>query len=84
MVMVRSVVLFNFKLRKAVLVEYSHPKRYYNSGEKNIKKHFLVYSKNDLGAASWLKKNKRSVSDKNIKQIAKSALCLFATFYFLI
>ena len=53
MVMVRSVVLFNFKLRKIVLVEYSHPKRYYNSGEKNIiKKHFLVYSKNNLGAAT--------------------------------
>ena len=52
MVMVRSVVLFNFKLRKIVLVEYSHPKRYYNSGEKNIKVHFLVYSKNDLGAAT--------------------------------
>ena len=52
MVMVRSVVLFNFKLRKTVLVEYSHLKRHYNSGEKNIKKHFLVYSKNNLGAAS--------------------------------
>ena len=52
MVMVRRVVLFNFKLRKAVLVEYSHPKRYYNSGEKNIKKHFPFYSKNNLGAAT--------------------------------
>ena len=40
MVMVRNVVLFNFK-------------RYYNPGEKNIiKKHFLVYSKNNLGAAT--------------------------------
>ena len=67
MVMVRSVVLFNFKLQKAVLVEYSHPKRCYNSGEKNIKAHFLVYSKNDLGAATWLKKNKRSVSRQKCK-----------------
>ena len=48
MVMVRSVVLFNFKLRKTVLVEYSHPKRYYSPGEKDIKKHFLVYSKNSF------------------------------------
>ena len=52
MVMVRSFVLFNFKLRKTELVEYSHPKRY-NSGEKNIiKKHFLVFSKHNLGAAT--------------------------------
>ena len=65
MVMVRRVVLSNFKLRKTVLVEYSHPKRYYKSGEKNIKKHFPFYSKNNLGAATWLNKNKRSV--KNIK-----------------
>ena len=36
MVMARGVVLFNFKLQKTVLVEYSHPKRYHNSGEKNI------------------------------------------------
>ena len=51
MVMVRRVVLFNFKLQKTVLVEYSHPRRY-NSGEKNIKKHFPFYSKNNLGAAT--------------------------------
>ena len=44
MVMVRSVVLFNFKLRKTVLVEYSHPKRY-NSGENNIKNTFLFILK---------------------------------------
>ena len=53
MVMIRSVVLFKFKLRKIVLVEYSHSKRYYNSVEKNIKKHFLVYSENNLGVATW-------------------------------
>ena len=53
MVVVRSAVLFNFKLRKTVLVEYSRHKRCYNSGEKNIiKKHFLVYSKYNLGAAT--------------------------------
>ena len=51
--MVRSVVFFNFKLRKTELAEYSHPKRYYNSGQKNIiKKHFLVSSENNLGAAT--------------------------------
>ena len=50
----------HFNLRKTVLVEYSHSKRYYHAGEKNIiKKHFLLYSKNNLGAATWLKKNKR-------------------------
>ena len=49
--MVRSVVFFNFKLRKTELAEYSHPKRY-NSGQKNIKKHFLVSSENNLGAAT--------------------------------
>ena len=61
--MVRSVVFFNFKLRKTELAEYSHPKRYYNSGQKNIiKKHFLVSSENNLGAATWLKLKKRSLS----------------------
>ena len=50
--MVRSVVLFNFKLQKIVLVQYRHRKRY-NSREKNIiKKHFLIYFKNNLGAAA--------------------------------
>ena len=50
--MVRSVVFFNFKLRKTELAEYSHPKRY-NSGQKNIiKKHFLVSSENKLGVAT--------------------------------
>ena len=52
MVMARGVVLFNFKLQKTVLVEYSHPKRYLR--KKYLKKHFLVYSKNNLGAKQTL------------------------------
>ena len=39
--MARRVVLFNLKFRQRVLAEYSHPKRYYNSGEKNIIKKTL-------------------------------------------
>ena len=50
--MARGVVLFNFKLQKTVLVEYSHPKRYLR--KKYLKKHFLVYSKNNLGAKQTL------------------------------
>ena len=41
MVMARRVALFNFKFRQRVVVEYSHPKRYYNSREKNIIKKIL-------------------------------------------
>ena len=42
MVMARRVALFNFKFRQRVVVEYSHPKRYYNSREKNIIKKMLL------------------------------------------
>ena len=38
MVMIKSVALFDFKLWKTVLIEYSHPKRSYNSGEKILLK----------------------------------------------
>ena len=34
MVMIRSVAFFDFKLQKTVLIEYSYPKRSYNSREK--------------------------------------------------